>query len=408
MTPPTLTEAWSIGYIQALITLLIFVFGLPIFVLQNTSENIRYIINKYMKKVIWAFLGTVILIVLFVLCFVWFLHPCSSPFFPYKDIGASFLVTIALMSAPLIWMGIQMRTLREKVATFLGKKIQKQFEKDGSLLVDETIDMITMGERSEAGYEKEVVLDALDSLVGKIQKSDKYSCANLDQILKHFNKIVTGKDKPGNERDFNLAVDILEKIIRELHAVNFSIYGDEILVYQSLTEIGKKAAELRFSKVTLRIVQIFSSNPRALFEIGLSAFKVGDYFAATTALNTLKTLALETPSDEGHCANYFLGLLAHFWRENRGSKRKAETFLEDIKDKFSPLTKYLDNAIKSHYASIHYDTADKLMEMRDEIMKIRGQEKGRAEKDRSEEEKRRRREEKIGKSGREDRMMNDE
>jgi len=372
MMPPTLTDAWSIGYLQALIMLLVFFFGIPVFVYQITSENIRYIINRYMRAIIWTIIGIDISIILFTLCFVWFLHPCPPPFFPCEDLWASFLLTIALLIAPILGIGSLLKFLRKNVVTFLEKKIENRFEKDGSLVYDETIDLITLGERSEAGYEKMVVLNALDVLMEKIQNSARYNGSYLDLILKHFDKIVTGKDKPGNESDFLLTVDILEKIIGRLSARNFSIYGDGILVYRSLIEIGKKVAELRFAKVTLMIVQIASSNSGALFEIGLSAFNTDDYFAATTALKELETLVLENPEDEGQFANDLLGLLAHFWTKKGSSRRCAEGFLESFENVFSPLEQYLDRAIEDHYSVYRFDTADKLMKMRDEIIRSQG------------------------------------
>lgn len=375
MKPPILTEAWSVGYLQALIMLLVFALGVPAVIYQITSENIRYIINRYMKTVLLAIIGIDISIIFFALCFVWFLHPTPPPSFSCQELWASYLITMALLIAPLIWFVVQLKFLREKVVAFLKNKIEKQFKKDGSLGYNETIDMITLGERSDAGFEKVVVLNALDDLMGKIQNSERYQGSYLDLILKHYDKIVTGIAKPGNESDFVLTVNILEKIIGRFSDTKFPSFGDEILVYRSLTEIGKKAAELRFAKVTQMIVQIAASNSDALFKIGLYAFTTDDYYAATTALSTLKNLALtqETSKEKRQCANDLFGLLAHFWTGNKGAHRCAEEFLETFGNKFSPLEEYLDQAIEDHYSVSRFDTADKLMTMRDEIMKNKRQ-----------------------------------
>jgi hypothetical protein len=182
---------------------------------------------------------------------------------------------------------------------------------------------------------------------------------------------VASKYKPGNETDFQLAVDILEDIVTRLSSRNLSNSGDEILVYNVLKEIGRKAVELKLSKVVLRIVTIASSNPGALFEIGLSAFKSSDYLAALAALSKLETLALAASSMESAEFNDLLGLLAHFWTANKSSRRRAELFFNTYGSKISFLDQYLDLAIEYQYNSARYDTADKLIFMRDEIMETR-------------------------------------
>jgi len=374
---PELTEAWGAAYLQVLVVLLTFAFGIPSIILHVTlPEEIQHVFHRYMKRYLLFHLCMVMLLLIFSLSFIWCLHPVStnpSDFPPSNNLLGTLFMTCALAIIPISLL-INFRTFRRKaVVNYLGRRIYKKFCKYGPISDEELTDLITLGERSDAGYEKMVVLEELDKLMGKIQNSDLYSGNDLELILRNFDKIVTGIGKPGNNSDFIRAVDILEKIIGSLSARKFSSDCDKILIYWSLKEIGKKAAELRFSRVILRIVQAAASNSGALFEIGLSAFNNDNYSAATAALCKLETLALKTTQDNGHCANDLFGLLAHFWTGNRSARRCAEESLNSLGNQFSPLEQYLYRAIEDHYSVSRFDTADKLMIMRNEIVGIRGQ-----------------------------------
>ena len=369
MTPYQLTEAWGVGYLQSLITLILFIFGIPALIYQIFApENIRPIIDKYMKKYLWIIYGIVVLFTLFALLLVWCLHPVNNyPCEQCPSLLASLFFTVALLT-PLLCCIVIAKSLREKVISILKKRIKKRFKKDGSLLIDETIALITLGERSDAGYEKVIVLDAISGIIMAIMDFYQYSGNSLDDILRNFDKIVTGKDKPGNESDFLEAVVIVEEIIKRLPNKKTENDGDEIKVYYSLTEIGKKAAELQFSKVNQQISFIAAANSDALFEIGLVTFNAADYSAAINALSKLENLAMKPAEDKGQCISDFFGLLAHFWTGNKSSRRCAQKFLCSTENKFSPLEQYLDKVIEDHYNALRFDTADKLMTMKDDLL----------------------------------------
>jgi hypothetical protein len=300
--------------------------------------------------------------------FIWFVHPCAVDLPSWKNWIGNAVVSLSLVSLIFFWWNYLRKLSRENIINYLEDKIERKYIKAGFVSEGELMDIIDLGERSEAGYEKEVVIKAISRLIKKIQDSERYSGGDLESILRNFDRVVASKDKPGNETDFQLAVDILEDIVARLSSRNLSISGDEILAYNVLKEIGRKAVELKLSRVVLKIVTIASSNPDALFEIGLSAFKSGDYFAALAALSKLETLALAASPLESAEFNDLLGLLAHFWTVNKSSHRRAESFFNAYGGNLSFLDQYLDLAIEYHYNSARYETADKMIFMRDAIM----------------------------------------
>ena len=373
---PELTEAWGVAYFQILITLVVFAIGIPTFFYNMEPEDIRHIIKKYLKLFLRGSYGIVCIFMVIALSFVWYLHPAISnsktpvPIDPVKQWLSSLLITFSLSIILIIWWVLWKKSLKETVLKHLGKTVFKGYKKKGFILnKNGTInDLITLGERSDAGYEKEIVIKTLESLLEKIQGSKRYSGKDLDSILRDSEKIVVSKDKPGNETDFQLFVDTFDHILKRLSGKKLETEGDQMLAYNVLTELGKKAAELKYSGVVLRILTITVSNPESLFEIGLSAFKSSNYHAALTALNTLESLSLNASQIDSSGFNELFGLLAHFWTENKSSRRRAEFFLLSYKDEFPSLETLLDKAIDNYYNCARYETADKLISMREELI----------------------------------------
>ncbi|MCK4765379.1 MAG: hypothetical protein KAW12_24470 [Candidatus Aminicenantes bacterium] len=371
--PPQLTEAWSIAYLQILIVLLIFAFGIPSIIFQVTlPEEMQHIVNRYMKKYFLFPFITVVVILFFSLSFIWCLHPCDIDS-ACKDWTSAVIVSLSLIFLIVFWW-IYLKNLSKKnIVNYLGKKIYKRFKKGGSILTDEMENLITLGERSEAGHEKYLVLDALSRLIKNIQTSERYSGGDLEDILRSFEKIVTSKNKPGNEANFLLSIRILEDIVEIISFKKLANSSDERAVCETIKEIGKSSVKLKLSKhVILKAIEIASPNSGALFEIGLSAFKSDDYdyFEAQAALNKLESLALAGAEVEPNTINDLFGLLAHFWAGNQSSRRCAQESLNFYGDSFLPLDTYLNQAIEDHYSVSRFDTADRLMKMRDDLKQL--------------------------------------
>jgi hypothetical protein len=100
----------------------------------------------------------------------------------------------------------------------------------------------------------------------------------------------------------------------------------------------------------------------------------------------LETLALESTPIEPQAADDLLGLLAYFWTASGSSKRCAKTFFAMYGNQFSSLEQCLDQAVESHYMAARYETADKLITMKNGLLEEQGKKfkgKGKAQKSRS-------------------------
>lgn len=390
--PPQLTEAWSIAYLQILVVLLIFALSIPSIIFQLTlPEEIRRIINRHMKRYFLVpFISVMAVILIFSLSFIWFLHPCTGDIPPLKHWAGSIIISLSLIFFMILWWRYLQKLSKEKIVAYLEKKLWKKFEKNGRLNDEMMMDMLTLGERSEAGHEKEIVLETMSRLINKTQDSARYSGSELEDMLRNVNKIVAGKDKPGNEKNFLTFVRILEGIAEKNSGRKNLRSSDELVVYWDLKELGKKSVELKFSQVVKQIVGISPPIPDVLFEIGESAFNSGDYFSALAALSKLETMALNTAKKEQENTKneeedarkkhqnvqyQLFGLMAHFWGKGGSARRRVESFLQAYGNEFPDIDQILGQAVEAHYNDARYDTADKLVTMREEIAKSKKKKK---------------------------------
>ncbi len=373
---PQLTESWANSYLQISIILFMFSLSIPTIVFQLTQpEEIQRIVYRFMKWHLFSYSLLIFFLMVQSLLFIWFFHPVSTPtsgkIACVQDIWSASLITFFLLATTSVWLINLRKFTRDRVVNYLSKKIFKRFERDKAILCDEIDVLVTLGERSEAGYEKEIVLKAIDQLFMKILNSPLYSGGSLEYLLRKYHKIVCSKDKPGYESDFQFTVNTLEKLMEQMDVKISSeevrIKSDIILVYWLLTAVGKRASELRLSQVAKQIVSLISSDRKSLLEIGISAFKSGDFNTALHALNKLKYLIPKESTGENQELSDYLGLLSYFWTGNKGTKRTASKFLNLIEREYSPILKYIERAIESHYQNVNYEITDKLMMMKEEI-----------------------------------------
>jgi len=138
---PQFTEAWGTTYLQIIITLLIFAFGIPALSFQLiVPEEIRNIlfrhikINKRLIFTIVFILWSIVILFLFTLVFIWYLHPSPGSILPpWKHLTAGSLITIALIFTILCWLFSLWKFSRKRVINDLERNLWKEFSKSGTL-----------------------------------------------------------------------------------------------------------------------------------------------------------------------------------------------------------------------------------------------------------------------------------
>lgn len=370
---PILTEGWAVAYFQILVTLLLFAFGIPALLFQIIlPENTRGFVHKYLIRIsvpifLFAILITVSLVVL-----IWIIHPANSPnssatsVSPFKHWFVAITVTIILSVTIFIWWRILSKMLKERLLLYLEKKAEKVFKKTKVLPEILLNDLGVLGQRSEAGLGKELVLISIQKLAKKVQSSDSYTGCELETLLREISQIIVNKEKPGDENNSRLALTILIEIKKSINKKEKEFCQDDLLVHDAMKKVALKALDFDDLFLFQLIAEAFEESSDLLFEIGAASLAVSRYQESVATLSKLESACFkQIGSNSGKTISYFVGLAAHFWENNTNSRRRARSFLSENKLLFQPsLNRQVDDAIEFFYRNLDYDTGEKLIRMR--------------------------------------------
>jgi len=290
--PPQVTETWASAYLQVLFGLLVFALGIPaiIFNKMDVPEEIRHIIHRR-KRFTWCYI-LVLILVIASLSFIWLFHPCpTSPLFPWKNYISGGVVSLILILILWFWFYEFGSYNRENLVLLLQKKLKNKFNKQKKLDKECLDDLVYLGEQGNAGKDKEMVLNALDKFAADVQSTQGYKGVELEELIRGIERVVGNREKPGNDRNFSLAGNILKRIrLRAADKTNIS-YLDADLALQSLGRLGVMAIDRRSEAVAQGFLEAVTGNSRQVFEMGRAAFKSQYLLLAKDALSRLDTLA---------------------------------------------------------------------------------------------------------------------
>jgi tetratricopeptide (TPR) repeat protein len=229
-------------------------------------------------------------------------------------------------------------------------------------------DLVYLGEQGNSGDEKGLVLKAINDLAMYMQGADCYQGGELEDLVKGFDIILTGSDKPGNDRNFRTACIILTDIRKRAKGKRMTTFSDAVQAIKALGRLGVKAIGREFEATALEFLEAVSNGSDILFEMGMEALQVKKYLMAIAALNKLEALTdRELPFSFDKTA-HLLGLLAHFWDLNGSARLQAQMRISRNRAKFRPaLADHLQNAINYHNSMANYETVDALDRMNADI-----------------------------------------
>jgi hypothetical protein len=102
--------------------------------------------------------------------------------------------------------------------------------------------------------------------------------------------------------------------------------------------------------------------------MGLTALDGKHYHTATLSLNRLEALALSKKLDACQETFDLLGLIAHFMANGTATRMRADEFLSEAITAFTPsIDDCLRGAYKHHFTSSNFETADKILDLRQQI-----------------------------------------
>ena len=237
-------------------------------------------------------------------------------------------------------------------------------------LEEETLrDLIFLGRRGKAGTDKKLVLDSLRRISVVVQDSDTYQGGELADLILGIKDIILNGEQPGSDEDFNHAIVILKGIRYKLSQnTRASKYLDAGLVTTILEDLGVEAVKNKSVRTAERFLEEASSSSKTVFKMGLTALNGKHFHTATLSLNRLESLAGSKRLEA--CPETFdlLGLIAHFTATGVATRMRANQFLSENFQAFVPsIDDCLRGAYQHHYSSSNFETADKILDLRQKI-----------------------------------------
>lgn len=236
-------------------------------------------------------------------------------------------------------------------------------------LEEETLrDLIFLGKRGKAGRDKKLVLDSLNHISVVVQGSPAYQGGELADLIKGIKDVILNSDQPGSDEDFNNAIAVLKGIRHRLPPrVEVSEYLDAGWVTKTLEDLGVEAVKSKSERTAERLLQA-SSSSKTVFKMGLTALDGKNFHTAVLSLNRLESIAGE--KNLKACQETFdlLGLIAHFTAIGTATCMRADQFLSKHIKAFLPsVDDCLRGAYEHHYSSSNFETADRILDLRQKI-----------------------------------------
>ncbi|MGA9771612.1 MAG: hypothetical protein WBV94_21455 [Blastocatellia bacterium] len=369
--PPQLTEAWASVYLQILIGLLIFALGIPAFILQLVvHEDIRHVTDRRMNVTWWRL--SMFLLGIASVAFIWYLHPTKEAITGWQRWIASLIVTLVPITVAYFGLQLLGNFQREKVIKDLEEWLIKKSESGGSIKTETLDDFIYLGERSKAGYQKNLVLKSYKEIVKTVQSSSNYKGEELKDLILSLIEILKSGEVPGDEDNYFKAAELLAFIQTGYSEKPRYSHRDLDSIRITLTELGLEAVKSKSERTVLKLLNVATScNSDIVLKMGISAFRSRRFFIAADALNILETEVGREPKNKhsdvmmrrDHTSR-LLGLISHFAVSGEAARRRARTsFALHAAGFYAPLKDCLKESLEYFYYTSDFDTSDNIAVM---------------------------------------------
>lgn len=368
---------------DGLLTLLIFLVGIPALILQLISPIERQVVQKKGRLDVRSFLQKALLIIAAGV----FLQVVFSLWGHTK-----LLESIRDIIPQLIWMGVfgflfylawiisqqipQQYGRREKIVETLTQDILDELKKRKRLNVSgETFtDLANLGKHCEAGQEREIVVKAFLKIAQAALEDPRYAGDSFETFIDELTHMLAFNPEAKDLYNYRTAVDIFSSILaanhsttiaddkrRAVHAI--SRLGRTLIVnFQSVERDNVILTYINSLDLVLNKPHMLTEISQAMFEIGLCAIEAGHDFVAVAALDKLTSLAEKQtqPLPVEFVADLF-GLLSHFYAMDGSRREFANRKIIETKKFLGENTiRTLEGAQKHLLRTIYFDESDKL------------------------------------------------
>lgn len=372
---------------DGILSLLVFLVGIPALVLQLISSAERRAIIKREKLDVSKFLRLA-LIIFFLGLIVQVIILLFPPF--EKENFNRLLVQS-------VWLGVftglfilvlyvvkkipEQYGQREKIIEKLIQDIVNESRSKGRIAGGTFSDLADLGINCEPGQEREMVINAFKHLVHTMLDNPSYKGDSFEELIDELLHILAFTPEPKDLRNYAKAIKILSTILptkkdldsdddkqRALHAI--SKLGRSLIIHFKSIETDNIILDhldsLEFA--LFKRPKMLTEVSQALFEIGICAVNESEDLIAVAALDKMTSLTEDNQPLPDEFVADMLGLLAHFWKKDGSRREFTLQKLNNIKPNLPKNIRISFDEARAHCCkTMYFDTADYLLEMKEQI-----------------------------------------
>ena len=371
---------------DGLLTLLIFLVGIPALILQMISSAERQAVLKrgsldvkvFLAKAFFAMFVGLILQIFLVLIF-----DDEQKTFPI--VQQVVWLGLFLYLFYLVWQvsqeipeqyGRREKIIEKIVEQTKNESIFKSTPRIGGKAFSE---LANLGKQCDPGSEREMVINAFKDLVQEILSHNKYNGDSFEDLIEELIHMLVSNPEPKDLCCYDTAIKTLAAILSskmplsndKRHAIYaISKLGRTLIVHFKSLEADNiildyvDTAELAL----LDDFDIVTEISQILFEIGICAIEENHDFIAVAALDKLTTLAENRSSLPDEFFADMLGLLSHFWVVGGSRKEYAEQKIKEVEELLPKgLTQSIKDARTHCLRTMHFETVDNLDQMKKDL-----------------------------------------
>jgi len=364
-------------------SLLLFLVGVPVLILQFMSPEIRNVLRAE-GKIIREAIVYLVICILIIVGAVWIAaYKVSPELRPW--------IWVCLYAVLFLVVGIFSITIlskygfRENVLKRLARQILNDLPKTGKPNKERLQELIEIGKQSSPGPDREMILELMRSLVDSICKSEKYYGDSLEDLIIGIVHILATRPTAEDTRNYETAAGILTtvlsskmssgteaKFVDQFHAVNaMSTLGQAMLSQEAFSA----EADYILMDYEEALGLVISVHPELLPDVTQALLAMGSvalyhkrYLFAVATMERMLTLVETNEPVTNKPLGELFGLTAHFWAAGGSSmdliKMRIPRISELVSEEFSEAIKRAGQRFRM---TMRFDTADKLAQMAEDL-----------------------------------------
>lgn len=369
---------------DGIMTLLIFLVGIPAIILQLISSAERRVVAKKEGLDVNSFLIKAI-IVLTIGMLLQFALTFALDKLKYNDVTKNLVeqsVWLCIFIALFILVLRVSKQVpeqygrREKIIEKLTKDVLRESKIKGRIAGGTFSDLANLGKQCEPGQEREMIINAFKDLVKSMLASPEYKGDSFESLIEELVHMLVYNPEPKDLNNYDTTIKILSAILsadkrirtsddkqRALHAI--SKLGRTLIIHFNSVERDNIILDYVDSlEFALAKREMLTEVSQAIFEIGVCAVQEDQDFMVVAALDKMTSLAEHyAPLPDEFIAD-MLGLLASFWAKGGSRKELADLKLKEVKKILSKdIVLSLEGARSHCMKTMYFDVADELTEL---------------------------------------------